>query len=47
MADAMFMYTVATGVFAFLTAIVFGTRARRYSSGWKADMMTTSGEGHT
>ena len=31
MAEMAFMYTVTTGIFAFLTAILFGARARRYS----------------
>jgi hypothetical protein len=34
MADAMFMFTVTAGIFAFLVAIVFGARARRYHSGY-------------
>jgi hypothetical protein len=29
MADATFMYGVTTGIFAFLVAILFGSRARR------------------
>jgi hypothetical protein len=33
MADAMFMYYVVAGIFAFLTAICFGTRAKRYKAG--------------
>lgn len=40
MADAMFMYTVTAGIFAFLVAVVFGARAKRYRSGY------TSSEGH-
>jgi hypothetical protein len=40
MADAMFMYYVTAGIFAFLVAILFGSRAKRYSSGY------TSSEGH-
>ncbi len=34
MADSMFMFAVTAGIFAFLVAIVFGSRAKRYSSGW-------------
>jgi len=34
MAEQMFMFAVTTGIFAFLVAIVFGSRAKRYSSGW-------------
>lgn len=41
MADQVFMYAVTTGIFAFLTAILFASRAKRYSSGW------TPSEGHT
>ena len=35
MADAMFMYSVTAGIFAFLVAILFGSRAarRRHGSG--------------
>jgi len=33
MAEMAFMYTVATGIFAFLAAILFGARARRHSKG--------------
>lgn len=42
MADAMFMFTVTAGIFAFLVAVVFGARAKRYhsSSGY------TKAEGH-
>lgn len=40
MADSMFMFTVTAGIFAFLVAILFGTRAKRYSSGY------TTAEGH-
>lgn len=40
MADSMMMFAVTSGIFAFLAAIVFGARAKRYSSGY-----TTSG-GH-
>lgn len=40
MAESMFMYYVTGGVFVFLVAILFGARAKRYSSGY------TSAEGH-
>lgn len=30
----MFMYAVTTGIFVFLVAVLFGSRAKRYSSGW-------------
>ena len=33
MADAMFMYEVVAGIFAFLLAVCLGARAKRYSSG--------------
>ena len=32
MADAMFMYEVTAGIFVFLTAICFGSRAKRRGS---------------
>ena len=35
MADAMMMFAVTAGIFAFLVAVVFGARAKRYSSGHK------------
>ena len=41
MSEQIFMFTVTAGIFAFLTAIVFASRARRYSAGW------TQSEGHT
>lgn len=41
MADSMFMYYVTAGIFVFLVAILFGSRAKRYSSGY------SSAEGHT
>lgn len=41
MADSMFMFYVTAGVFVFLVAILFGSRAKRYSSGY------SSAEGHT
>lgn len=34
MADAMMSYAITAGIFAFLTAILFGTRARRRSHGY-------------
>jgi hypothetical protein len=33
MSDSVFMYAVTTGFFVGLVAILFGTRARRYSKG--------------
>ncbi|HEX7031474.1 MAG TPA: hypothetical protein VF172_00595 [Nitrososphaera sp.] len=42
MADAMFMYGVVAGIFAFLAGILFVSRARRYRSGWEPDAMTGS-----
>jgi hypothetical protein len=41
MAEEMFMFSVTAGIFAFLVAVLFGSRARRYSQGY------TSSEGHT
>jgi hypothetical protein len=41
MSEEMFMFAVTAGVFAFLMAIVFGARSKRYSSGY------TSSGGHT
>ena len=40
MAEEMFMFAVTAGIFVFLTAIVFGARAKRYSAGF------TSSGGH-
>jgi hypothetical protein len=34
MAEEVFMFAVTTGIFVFLTAIVFGARAKRYSAGY-------------
>jgi hypothetical protein len=34
MADAMFMYYVVAGIFAFLTAVCFGFRTKRYRAGF-------------
>lgn len=34
MAEETFIFAVTTGVFVFLTAIVFGARAKRYSAGY-------------
>ena len=42
MAEMAFMYTIATGIFAFLTAILFGARARRYSKGYPSETRATS-----
>ena len=41
MADAMFMFYVTAGVFVFLVAILFGSRAKRYKAGYSPT------EGHT
>ena len=41
MADSMFMFYVTAGIFAFLVAVVFGARAKRYGAGY------TPAEGHT
>jgi hypothetical protein len=40
MADGMMMFAVTAGIFAFLVAVVFGARAKRYGSGY------TKAEGH-
>lgn len=37
----MLMFYVTAGIFVFLTAILFGSRAKRYSGGY------TPSEGHT
>jgi hypothetical protein len=34
MAEETFMFAVTTGVFVFLVAVLFGSRARRYSQGY-------------
>jgi hypothetical protein len=41
MADSMMMLYVTAGIFAFLVAVVFGARAKRYGAGY------TPAEGHT
>jgi len=41
MAEEMFMFAVTTGIFAFLAAVLFGSRARRYRQEY------ASAEGHT
>jgi hypothetical protein len=41
MADSMIMFYATAGAFVFLVAILFGSRAKRYSSGY------TPAEGHT
>lgn len=38
MADSMIAYMITAGVFVFLVGIVFGARAKRYRSGFKASM---------
>jgi hypothetical protein len=34
MAEETFMYAVTAGIFVFLVAVLFGSRARRYSQGY-------------
>jgi hypothetical protein len=34
MAEETFMFAVTAGVFVFLVAVLFGSRARRYSQGY-------------
>jgi hypothetical protein len=41
MAEETFMFAVTAGVFVFLVAVLFGSRARRYSQGY------TPSEGHS
>ena len=41
MADSMFMFYVTAGIFVFLVAILFGSRAKRYRAGYSPS------EGHT
>ena len=41
MAEEIFMFAVTAGVFVFLVAVLFGSRARRYSQGY------TPSEGHS
>jgi hypothetical protein len=41
MAEEMFMFAVTAGIFAFMAAVLFGSRAKRYSQGY------TPSEGHT
>jgi hypothetical protein len=47
MADAVFMYEVTAGIFVFLTAILLGSRAKRYSSGFKAGVEGGQNEAET
>jgi hypothetical protein len=42
MAEETFMFAVTAGVFVFLVAVLFGSRARRHSQGY-----TPSSEGHS
>lgn len=45
----MFMYWVTAGIFAFLVAVVFGARAKRYRAGYTPDIVHeghSSGESH-
>ena len=41
MAEEIFMFAVTAGVFVFLVAVLFGSRARRYSQGYAPS------QGHT
>ena len=41
MAEETFMFAVTAGIFVFLVAVLFGSRARRYSQGYG------SAEGHS
>ncbi len=34
MADAITTYAITAGIFAFLTAVLFASRAKRYSQGY-------------
>lgn len=43
MAEEMFIFGVTTGLFAFLTAIVFAARAKRYGQGYTASVETHGG----
>lgn len=45
MSESMFMFAVTAGIFVFLAAVLFGARAKRYSSGYSS---TAEGraEGH-
>ena len=47
MADAISTYAITAGVFAFLAAVLFASRAKRYSHGYgevNAETSTTSRE---
>jgi hypothetical protein len=47
MADAISTYAITAGVFVFLAALLFATRAKRYSHGYgevNAETTTTSSE---
>lgn len=37
MADGTTMFAVTAGIFVFLAAVLFGARARRYSSGYSSE----------
>jgi hypothetical protein len=41
MAEETFMFAITAGVFVFLVAVLFGSRARRYSQGY------TLSQGHS
>lgn len=44
MADLMITYMITTGIFVFLVGILFGSRAKRYRSGYKASMESPAPE---
>lgn len=46
MAEASFMFAVTTGIFVFLTALVFAARAKRYSAGYSPSAGHAEGAGH-
>ena len=46
MADEVFMYAVTTGIFAFLTAILFGSRAARKRHEQKEDSAVAETESY-
>lgn len=47
MADEVFMYAVTTGIFAFLTAILFGSRAARKRHEQKEESTVTETESYS
>jgi len=44
MADSVMSYAIVAGIFAFLTAVLFGARAKRYSHGY--GQTTTESSAH-